>query len=399
MSPGTNPLEGRYRRLLLAYPRRYRRVRGLEMLTMLLDDAEAGRTRPTLAETVDLVLGGLRCRLRPPGRRGVRILATFLAFTGAALGTIGGTWLGWSSAAPLPADTRGVAIVLTAINDPRTGEPDADVERSFDDIPRATVGRDTDWAGADIRSRDPGATVAKASRNLATAGWQVHSTRPDQIDATKGDVTVQVWTEDQSVWFSFERRQPLAVPLLAITGALLGGLLAWQLTGWAARRTLAGARPGPQHHGRACGRRPHRARPAARLILCGACRRPLAGASGVHAGVPELSRPVHGRCHCHRRRCRTRGPPHRGPDDHQRATPPTDSQYADSIRICLMSGHVISADGRDGSGGRIGRLARLQDDQVEERCQQLTVDDCLQVLTRSVGSRARSVMAATRRQQ
>jgi hypothetical protein len=243
MSAGTNPLEGRYRRLLLAYPRRYRRVRGLEMLTMLLDDAEAGRTRPTLAETADLVLGGLRCRLRPPGGRGVRILAIFLAFTGAALGAIGGTWVGWSSAAPLPADIRGVTIVLTAINDPRTGEPDADVERSFGDIPRATVGRDDraiDWAAADIRSRDPGATVAKASRNLATAGWQVHSTRPDQINATKGDVTVQVWTEDQTVWFSFKRRQPLAVPLLAITGALMGGLLAWQLTCWASRRTLAG---------------------------------------------------------------------------------------------------------------------------------------------------------------
>jgi len=55
-------LERRYQRLLLAYPRRYRRARGGELLTTLLDAAPAGRRRPTWAEA-DLLAGGMRCRL------------------------------------------------------------------------------------------------------------------------------------------------------------------------------------------------------------------------------------------------------------------------------------------------------------------------------------------------
>jgi hypothetical protein len=61
-------LERRYRRLLLAYPRWYRSVRGLEMLTTLLDAAAPGQRRPTWR---DLVLRGLRCRLGLPGRAAV----------------------------------------------------------------------------------------------------------------------------------------------------------------------------------------------------------------------------------------------------------------------------------------------------------------------------------------
>nr|WP_241831929.1 hypothetical protein [Parafrankia soli] len=69
--------ETAYRRLLLCYPRRWREARGEELLGTLLDGAEAaGRTRPSRAEAVDLVVHGLATRcavgvgVLPAGVRG-----------------------------------------------------------------------------------------------------------------------------------------------------------------------------------------------------------------------------------------------------------------------------------------------------------------------------------------
>ncbi|MCW6007517.1 hypothetical protein K1W54_23650, partial [Micromonospora sp. CPCC 205371] len=55
-----------YRLLLHAYPRWYRRERGTEMLTTLLDAAEPGQQRPHPRDALDLLLGGLRCRFAVP---------------------------------------------------------------------------------------------------------------------------------------------------------------------------------------------------------------------------------------------------------------------------------------------------------------------------------------------
>lgn len=55
--------ERAYARLLLAYPRSWRDVRGEEVLAVLLDGAEArGASRPSVAEAVDLVAHGLAAR-------------------------------------------------------------------------------------------------------------------------------------------------------------------------------------------------------------------------------------------------------------------------------------------------------------------------------------------------
>lgn len=58
-----SPLEQRYRRLLLAYPRPYRQAHGEELLDVLLDCSAPGRTVPALKEATGLVAGGLRQRL------------------------------------------------------------------------------------------------------------------------------------------------------------------------------------------------------------------------------------------------------------------------------------------------------------------------------------------------
>ncbi len=61
-APG-DPLERRYRRLLLAYPRPYRRAHGDELLDVLLEDAAPGRRMPVLREAWGLLTGGLRSRV------------------------------------------------------------------------------------------------------------------------------------------------------------------------------------------------------------------------------------------------------------------------------------------------------------------------------------------------
>lgn len=55
-----------YRRLMHVYPAWYRRDRGLEILTTLLDDAAPGQHRPRFADVAGLISGGLRARARPP---------------------------------------------------------------------------------------------------------------------------------------------------------------------------------------------------------------------------------------------------------------------------------------------------------------------------------------------
>lgn len=57
-------LERRYRRLLACYPAEHRRTYGEEMIGVLLAAAPAGKQRPGLAETLDLLGGGVRARLR-----------------------------------------------------------------------------------------------------------------------------------------------------------------------------------------------------------------------------------------------------------------------------------------------------------------------------------------------
>ncbi|WP_188192173.1 hypothetical protein [Nonomuraea sp. SYSU D8015] len=64
-SPARTPsaLERRYRRLLLAYPRPYRAAHGDELLDVLLESADPGRTVPALKEAWGLLVGGVRSRV------------------------------------------------------------------------------------------------------------------------------------------------------------------------------------------------------------------------------------------------------------------------------------------------------------------------------------------------
>src|SRR5580698_4051042 len=58
-------LEICYRRLLRWFPAEHRALHQEEMLGVLMAGAEPGRTRPSRAESADLLLGAARIRLRP----------------------------------------------------------------------------------------------------------------------------------------------------------------------------------------------------------------------------------------------------------------------------------------------------------------------------------------------
>ncbi|MDG4788943.1 GlsB/YeaQ/YmgE family stress response membrane protein [Micromonospora sp. WMMD1102] len=65
------PLERRYRRLLYAYPNRYRSSRGDELVGTYLDLVEPDRRWPSPRDAVDMLRGGLRQRLREQGALGL----------------------------------------------------------------------------------------------------------------------------------------------------------------------------------------------------------------------------------------------------------------------------------------------------------------------------------------
>jgi hypothetical protein len=91
--PHDSRLERRYRRLMAFFPARYRRVHEEEILTVLMTAAPEGKSRPSLADAADLILGALRVRCQPvrgglagPGWRGILALMS----TGAAAGLLAG---------------------------------------------------------------------------------------------------------------------------------------------------------------------------------------------------------------------------------------------------------------------------------------------------------------------
>jgi len=114
-----NRLERWYRRLLAFYPARYRHVHEEEILAVLMTAAPEGRSRPSLAEIADLIMGALRVRCQPvrgglagPGWRGILALMG----TGAALGLLAG--VGYAMHNP-PLRTGQTVVVLPLKTDAR----------------------------------------------------------------------------------------------------------------------------------------------------------------------------------------------------------------------------------------------------------------------------------------
>lgn len=237
--------ERRYRRLLRAYPPDYRRERGEEMLTTLVDAAGA-RDRAPVGEDVALVLRGLRLRL-VAGTSSARVMAVLAAVIVGMLGAVGGALAGWQTAADLPDHAEAARIAETAL-------PGAELEESHDvlfgwagyvDPSMLYLGGDDYAAGFHQfgleHDGDGTAQVRQAHRDLTAAGWDVEPIGAQGISnsftATRDGVRVSVGTAGDAEGIGgtsllVERAQPMAVPVLTMAGLALGALVGWMLIVW-----------------------------------------------------------------------------------------------------------------------------------------------------------------------
>jgi hypothetical protein len=263
-----------YRRLLRAYPRDYRRERGTEMLTTLLDAAEPGQRRPRFGDALNLVVRGLRCRLSVPNHPGYVVVACAAAMAVAGVGAWFGGMAGWHRGTSLPTTGEVVAAATVAVPDAGRYLParqrDCDwrcVGNPSDDLVvyRGPYVRDDlmpEWSADRPHTTNPAAnrvylplamahadmaTIAgQAHDRLAAAGWRVTPVRTHYdmrlFWATKGGLTLRfegrgtTQPDDPAVAFVVHRDVPPATLPVAALGAAVGALLGWWLAAFTLRR-------------------------------------------------------------------------------------------------------------------------------------------------------------------
>ena len=253
-----------YRWLMWAYPRAYRQERGTELMTTLLDDATPGRRRPTLAEAVDLIRGGLRARLRPPRHPALRVVtglvAVYLAVIGAAVGVL---VTGFPGA---PSEDAGIAAAAVALPRPPHNVPAPAIRCETtcpewdgrDDVLVLEGSLDRDDMVVIFQNppaeRIPG-VVAQARDRLAAHGWQVTPIAVDDsfssFEAVDGRLrlTFTAWTGDDrsaapgdyrpaaSVRVSVSKVFPASmIATVMIVGCVVGLALGWLVAASALRR-------------------------------------------------------------------------------------------------------------------------------------------------------------------
>lgn len=278
----SSALDRRYRRLLVAYPRAYRRERGTEIVHTIADAAPPGRVRPTVPEAVNLVASGLRCRLGRPGSRLVVALSLLTALLAGFVGAAGSSRLAWQTAAPLPSDGSALATFRTAVPG-GPGHVDRQRDRflfgytwekswwdgakeaagmaGFDDYGAGALG-----LSAQQRRHGPAHRyAATAAARLRADGWQVSpesyacqgspcpAGRFTEFNARKGTTVLSysatvvrpasggLAVDPSGDWISagigFYRTRPALVPPAETVGGILAAALAWLLFGWISRRT------------------------------------------------------------------------------------------------------------------------------------------------------------------
>ena len=259
-----------YQRLLAAYPRSYRRVREVEMLTTLMDAAPPSRQRATVREGLDLVGGGLGYRLRVPPGAAYRVVAVVTALLGALLVAGGAVLAAWNLADTAPSPAQADA----AARDAAAGFPPAPVQHPTDQLHLDALGMGTSpgdegYTGPaplavtytfratnnGVWPNEPTVGLAIVADRLAAAGWNVDEPVVNEGAAVfwahRDDVAVQVTAlvgdqmpnqggsyspgDPVSVWLNVHVVAPTVVNLAAIAGALLGGLLGWLYAAWVLR--------------------------------------------------------------------------------------------------------------------------------------------------------------------
>ena len=286
MSRTPRTLADRYRRLLLGYPRQYRRSRGDEIVATLLDLAPADRTRPTVREAVNLVRHGLRCRLGRPNSRSVVVWAALTAIVSGLLTGAFATRLAWETARPLPTKAAATDLFSGLFGQDMTGNVGVDpamfviygqplgrdnvhllfsvdageyeqgraaaglngpMEVNHQDLVDATRARlqANGWRVSDVITRNRvGCTGCDESTLPKSAVFAAR--RADDVlnfEISLGDArprTPKPGVADDGIetyaYVELTRANPPAVYPFGVAGVLLGAVLGWLVFGWASRR-------------------------------------------------------------------------------------------------------------------------------------------------------------------
>jgi hypothetical protein len=250
-----------YRRLLLAYPGWHRRERGLEMLTTMLDAAEPGRRRPAAADVLDVIRGGLRCRLRPPRGARPRAAAVIVALFAALAGSTLAARVSVSTVAPTPSEAEAVAAAGTALGHPPRNVPGPietcpyycfhDWADGGDEVVTFDVPFDEN-SGVDyvtVVAWEPygeeASVIDGARTRMAGAGWDlgdlvVQGNGTRYFTATNDGLSVNMIAQRETtiptVSLQVEPQIPAAVPLVAVIALPVGALVGWLFAVWVLQR-------------------------------------------------------------------------------------------------------------------------------------------------------------------
>jgi hypothetical protein len=253
----TDRLRRGYRLLMWAYPRWYRRERGPELVTTLLDDAAPGQRRPRLAEALDILRGGLLARLRVP-----RDVVSYMAALVAVL------WFGLAGAAvgvrlsPYPgppAEEQAIAVAMVAVPQVPRNIPGpvihCDLDCSNRDSRDDVVAYDNSPDHTDqvvVSYHPPAAQVPEmaetARQRLDAAGWRVSQVFQGNdgyvtLYASNGELNVYLdgstgQSPDSGVYLNVQVSKGFsATASQALVGGLAGGMLVgWPLMAWVLQR-------------------------------------------------------------------------------------------------------------------------------------------------------------------
>lgn len=252
-----------YRWLLRVYPRGARRA---ELEGTLLD---AGRGRPTVRESMNLIRHGLRARLGYPRGGAVVVLVFLVGLAGAYFGGAAGHRLGWQFAPPMPSGAAAEEITATVFPGLKVwGGGDADVIVGQSDGEGIEYGYVTYWLRHTDATRDLTTYATGARERLIAAGWRVHdyTYQPPEDMVDRGqDSSVTFWAErpglvlgfEQDLWtgmppydadggniLTLRRQEPPWLGFFAWPGAVLGFAVAWLLAAWTGRRFWTAGVPG-----------------------------------------------------------------------------------------------------------------------------------------------------------
>jgi hypothetical protein len=265
-------LQRSYRRLLAAYPRSYRRAREIEMLTTLMDAAPPDRERPTVRESLDLIGGGVRYRLRVPRGPAYRAVAVLVAMLGALAVSAGAALAAWELSTTVPSTSEADRVARAAVaGAPPPAVLTATEQLHLDALGKGTSPGDEGYTGpapaplavvyeypraaAGPWPADPSAALDQARARLTSEGWTVDDKHVNEsfgvFWAHDGDLAVQVMAlvgdqkpneggsysagDPVSVWLSVHQVAPAGVTIVAATGVVAGAVLGWLLAAWILR--------------------------------------------------------------------------------------------------------------------------------------------------------------------